>query len=232
MSHPKYDINSDMHYLKLLAKSFPNVAAASTEIINLSAILNLPKGTEHFLADIHGEHEAFLHVLKNASGRISKKVDEIFGEYMPAYAKKELCTLIYYPEQKLELVKSQLEEHDSRAEWYRMTLNQLVMVFREISSKYTRSKVRKTLPQEYAYILEELLHERADEKDKAGYVSVIIEEIISTDSADDFIIALSNVVHTLSWTNCQHIIHGTFSGVITISCGQEHVQETMRVSVM
>ena len=198
MSHPKYDINSDMHYLKLLAKSFPNVAAASTEIINLSAILNLPKGTEHFLADIHGEHEAFLHVLKNASGRISKKVDEIFGEYMPAYAKKELCTLIYYPEQKLELVKSQLEEHDSRAEWYRMTLNQLVMVFREISSKYTRSKVRKTLPQEYSYILEELLHERADEKDKAGYVSVIIEEIISTDSADDFIIALSNVIQRLA----------------------------------
>ena len=198
MSHPKYDINSDMHYLKLLAKSFPNVAAASTEIINLSAILNLPKGTEHFLADIHGEHEAFLHVLKNASGRISKKVDEIFGEYMPAYAKKELCTLIYYPEQKLELVKSQLEEHDSRAEWYRMTLNQLVMVFREISSKYTRSKVRKSLPQEYSYILEELLHERADEKDKAGYVSVIIEEIISTDSADDFIIALSNVIQRLA----------------------------------
>ena len=171
MNHPKYDISSDMHYLQLLAKSFPNVAAASNEIINLSAILNLPKGTEHFLADIHGEHEAFLHVLKNASGRISKKVDEIFGEYMPTSAKKELCTLIYYPEQKLELVKSQLEDHDKRAEWYRMTLNQLVMVFREISSKYTRSRVRKSLPPEYSYILEELLHERAEEKNKAGYVS-------------------------------------------------------------
>ena len=198
MNHPKYDISSDMHYLQLLAKSFPNVAAASNEIINLSAILNLPKGTEHFLADIHGEHEAFLHVLKNASGRISKKVDEIFGEYMPTSAKKELCTLIYYPEQKLELVKSQLEEHDKRAEWYRMTLNQLVMVFREISSKYTRSRVRKSLPPEYSYILEELLHERAEEKNKAGYVSVIIDEIISTDSADDFIIALSNVIQRLA----------------------------------
>ena len=198
MNHPKYDISSDMHYLQLLAKSFPNVAAASNEIINLSAILNLPKGTEHFLADIHGEHEAFLHVLKNASGRISKKVDEIFGEYMPTSAKKELCTLIYYPEQKLELVKSQLEDHDKRAEWYRMTLNQLVMVFREISSKYTRSRVRKTLPPEYSYILEELLHERAEEKNKAGYVSVIIDEIISTDSADDFIIALSNVIQRLA----------------------------------
>ncbi|MBR4522300.1 MAG: fructose-1,6-bisphosphatase [Prevotella sp.] len=198
MNHPKYDISSDMHYLQLLAKSFPNVAAASNEIINLSAILNLPKGTEHFLADIHGEHEAFLHVLKNASGRISKKVDEIFGEYMPTSAKKELCTLIYYPEQKLELVKSQLEDHDKRAEWYRMTLNQLVMVFREISSKYTRSRVRKSLPPEYSYILEELLHERAEEKNKAGYVSVIIDEIISTDSADDFIIALSNVIQRLA----------------------------------
>ena len=198
MNHPKYDISSDMHYLQLLAKSFPNVAAASNEIINLSAILNLPKGTEHFLADIHGEHEAFLHVLKNASGRISKKVDEIFGEYMPTSAKQELCTLIYYPEQKLELVKSQLEDHDKRAEWYRMTLNQLVMVFREISSKYTRSRVRKTLPPEYSYILEELLHERAEEKNKAGYVSVIIDEIISTDSADDFIIALSNVIQRLA----------------------------------
>lgn len=198
MNPPKYDIENDMHYLQLLAKSFPNVAAASNEIINLSAILNLPKGTEHFLADIHGEHEAFLHVLKNASGRISKKVDEIFGEYMPTYAKKELCTLIYYPEQKLELVKSQLEEHDKRADWYRMTLNQLVMVFREISSKYTRSRVRKSLPPEYSYILEELLHERAEEKDKAGYVSVIIDEIISTDSADDFIIALSNVIQRLA----------------------------------
>ena len=198
MNSPKYDIENDMHYLQLLAKSFPNVAAASNEIINLSAILNLPKGTEHFLADIHGEHEAFLHVLKNASGRISKKVDEIFGEYMPTYAKKELCTLIYYPEQKLELVKSQLEEHDKRADWYRMTLNQLVMVFREISSKYTRSRVRKSLPPEYSYILEELLHERAEEKDKAGYVSVIIDEIISTDSADDFIIALSNVIQRLA----------------------------------
>lgn len=198
MNYPKYDISSDMHYLQLLAKSFPNVAAAANEIINLSAILNLPKGTEHFLADIHGEHEAFLHVLKNASGRISKKVDEIFGEYMPTSAKKELCTLIYYPEQKLELVKSQLEDHERRAEWYRMTLNQLVMVFREVSSKYTRSRVRKSLPPEYSYILEELLHERADEKDKARYVSVIIDEIISTDTADDFIIALSNVIQRLA----------------------------------
>lgn len=201
----QYNIEQNIHYLQLLAKSFPNVAAASTEIINLSAILNLPKGTEHFLADIHGEHEAFLHVLKNASGRISEKVDEIFGEYMPTSAKKELCTLIYYPEQKLELVKSQyaMQELDfafqsTLEEWYRMTLHQLVKVFRVVSSKYTRSKVRKSLPKEYSYILEELLHTRTDEKNKAQYVNVIIDEIISTDSADDFITALANVIQRLA----------------------------------
>lgn len=195
MTNKKYDIDRDMHYLQLLAKSFPNVAAASTEIINLSAILNLPKGTEHFLADIHGEHEAFIHVLKNASGRISHKVDTIFGEYLPAYAKKELCTLIYYPEQKLELIKSQTEDLE---DWYRMTLHQLVKVFREISSKYTRSKVRKSLPEEYSYILEELLHERPEEANKVAYVNVIIDTIISTYSADNFITALANVIQQLS----------------------------------
>ena len=191
----KYDIERDINYLRLLAKSFPNVAAASTEIINLSAILNLPKGTEHFLADIHGEHEAFLHVLKNASGRISQKVDEIFGEYMPSAAKKELCTLIYYPEQKLELIKAREEDLD---EWYRMTLHQLVKVFRVISSKYTRSKVRKSLPPEYSYILEELLHTRTEEANKVAYVNVIIDTIISTDSADEFITALANVIQRLA----------------------------------
>lgn len=193
--NPKYDIDKDIHYLQLLAKSFTNVPAASTEIINLSAILNLPKGTEHFLADIHGEYEAFIHILKNASGRISNKVDEIFGEYMPASAKKELCTLIYYPEQKLELVKAQVSGME---EWYRMTLHQLVRVFRVISSKYTRSKVRKSLPPEYSYILEELLHERREEANKIAYFNVIIDEIILTESADDFIIALANVIQRLA----------------------------------
>lgn len=195
MKEKKYDIEHDIHYLKLLAKSFPNVPAASTEIINLSAILNLPKGTEHFLADIHGEHEAFIHVLKNASGRIKLKVDEIFGEYLSANAKKELCTLIYYPEQKLELIKADTPEID---EWYRVTLHQLVRVFREVSSKYTRSKIRKNLPREFSYILEELLHERTGEANKVAYVNVIIDTIISTGSADDFITALANVIQRLS----------------------------------
>lgn len=195
MLNNKYDIEHDMHYLQLLAKSFPNVPAASTEIINLSAILNLPKGTEHFLADIHGEHEAFIHVLKNASGRIKLKVDEIFGEYLPSAAKKELCTLIYYPERKLELIKANTED---LVEWYRMTLHQLVRVFREVSSKYTRSKIRKCLPKEFSYILEELLHERTEEANKAAYVNVIIDTIISTGSADDFITALANTIQRLA----------------------------------
>lgn len=191
----KYDIERDINYLQLLAKSFPNVAAASTEIINLSAILNLPKGTEHFLADIHGEHEAFIHVLKNASGRIKLKVDEIFGEYLPAKSKKELCTLIYYPERKLELVKANTEDLQ---EWYCMTLHQLVKVFREVSSKYTRSKIRKCLPKEFSYIIEELLHERTEEADKVAYVNVIIDTIISTGSADDFITAIANTIQRLA----------------------------------
>ena len=197
-----YDIEKNIHYLQLLSKSFPNVATASSEIINLSAIMNLPKGTEHFLADIHGEHEAFLHVLKNASGRISQKVDQIFGEYMPHQAKKDLCTLIYYPEQKLELVKAEFSQHQSSdvqlSEWYRMTLYQLVEVFRVISSKYTRSKIRKNLPEEYSYILEELLQERTEDDNKAAYVNNIIDTIISTDSADDFITALANVIQRLA----------------------------------
>lgn len=195
MQNKKYDIERDLHYLQLLAKSFPNVPAASTEIINLSAILNLPKGTEHFLADIHGEHEAFIHVLKNASGRIKRKVDEIFGEYLPKQAKKELCTLIYYPERKLELIKASMDDME---EWYRMTLHQLVRVFREVSSKYTRSKIRKCLPDEFSYILEELLHERTEEADKVAYVNVIIDTIISTGSADDFITAMANTIQRLS----------------------------------
>lgn len=141
-----YDINQDMRYLQLLAQSFPTVAEASTEIINLQAILNLPKGTEHFLADIHGEYEAFLHVLKNASGNIKRKVNELFGNTLREQDKRELCTLIYYPEQMLEQVKQR--EADIN-DWYHITLHQLVAVCRDVSSKYTRSKVRKSLPSDF-----------------------------------------------------------------------------------
>ena len=188
-------LNRDMHYLQLLSNSFPTIAAASTEIINLEAILNLPKGTEHFLADLHGESEAFLHVLKNASGNIKRKVTELFAGDIRDKERKELCTLIYYPEQKIELIKA--AEPDIE-DWYHITIHRLVAVCRDVSSKYTRSKVRKSLPEDFRYIIEELLHERTDDTDKAAYVSVIVDTIISTGRADDFIIALCNVIQRLA----------------------------------
>jgi len=190
-----YDIQADKHYLQLLSQSFPTIADAAKEIINLEAIMNLPKGTEHFLADLHGESEAFQHVLKNASGNIKRKVNELFGNDIRESEKKELCTLIYYPEQKLELIKAQETDLD---DWYRITIHQLVKVCRDVSSKYTRSKVRKSLPADFSYIIEELLHERTEDQDKAAYVAVIVNTIISTGRADDFICAICNVIQRLA----------------------------------
>lgn len=189
------EIEGDIRYLRLLAQSFPNIADASTEIINLQAILNLPKGTEHFLADLHGEYKSFQHVLKNASGNIKRKVNEIFGNELREAEKKELCTLIYYPEEKLELVKA--AEPDLN-DWYHITIHQLVRVCRDVSSKYTRSKVRKSLPEDFSYIIEELLHERTDDVDKAAYVNEIISTIITIGRADDFIIAIAHVIQRLA----------------------------------
>ena len=188
-------IIQDLRYLQLLSRSFPTIADASTEIINLEAILNLPKGTEHFLTDIHGEYEAFQHVLKNASGSIKRKVNEIFGHTLRESEKKELCTLIYYPEEKLQLVK---ETETDLEDWYQITLNQLVKVCQNVSSKYTRSKVRKALPKEFSYIIQELLHESSIEPNKLAYINVIVSTIISTRRADDFIIAMCNLIQRLT----------------------------------
>lgn len=188
-------ILGDLRYLQLLSRSFPTIADASTEIINLEAILNLPKGTEHFLTDIHGEYEAFQHVLKNGSGAVKRKVNEIFGNTLRESEKKELCTLIYYPEEKLELVKAKETDID---DWYLITLNQLVKVCQNVSSKYTRSKVRKSLPKEFSYIIQELLHESSVEPNKHAYINVIISTIISTRRADDFIIAMCNLIQRLT----------------------------------
>ena len=190
-----YDIDSDLRYLTLLSKSFPSVADASTEIINLEAILNLPKGTEHFLADLHGEYQAFRHILKNASGNIKRKVNELFRSEIRESEIKELCTLIYYPEEKLELVKATEEDIN---DWYHITIHQLVRVCRDVSSKYTHSKVRKSLPPDFTYIIEELLHERTDDSNKTAYVKVIVDTIITTGRADDFITALCFVIQRLS----------------------------------
>lgn len=195
MGKTNYDIIKDMRYIRLLSNTFPTIAAASTEIINLQAILNLPKATEHFVADIHGEYEAFQHILKNASGNIKRKVNDLFGNTLREVEKRELCTLIYYPEQKLELVKA--SEPDIN-DWYHITLHHLVAVCRDVSSKYTRSKVRKSLPKDFSYIIQELLHERPEDKNKANYVNVIVDTIISTGRADDFIVAISNVIQRLA----------------------------------
>lgn len=195
MNTNNYDIMNDMRYIRLLSNTFPTIAAASTEIINLQAILNLPKATEHFVADIHGEYEAFQHILKNASGNIKRKVNELFGNTLREVEKRELCTLIYYPEQKLELVKA--SEPDIN-DWYHITLHHLVAVCRDVSSKYTRSKVRKSLPKDFSYIIQELLHERPEDKNKADYVNVIVDTIISTGRADDFIVTISNVIQRLA----------------------------------
>ena len=190
------DVINDLRYLQLLSRNFPTIAAASTEIINLEAILNLPKGTEHFLADLHGEYEAVQHVLRNASGNIKRKVREIYGEELDDIEQKELCTLIYYPEQKLKLVKENIQGENLN-EWFFTTINRLVMVCRTVSSKYSRSKVSKALPQDFAYIIQELLHENAIEPNKQAYVDVIVRTIITTGRAEDFIAAISNVIQRL-----------------------------------
>ena len=195
MTNKTYDLKKDERYLQLLSQSFPTIADASTEIINLQAILNLPKGTEHFLADIHGEHEAFQHVLKNASGNIKRKVNELFGDTLRESEKRDLCTLIYYPEQKIEFVKK--VEADIE-DWYHIVIHRLVKICRDVSSKYTRSKVRKSLPVEFSYIIQELLHESSADKDKTDYVSTIISTIISTGRADDFITTICNVIQRLA----------------------------------
>ena len=199
-------IRQDIRYLELLSHNFPSIAAASTEIINLEAILNLPKGTEHFLADLHGEYEAFQHVLRNASGSIKRKVNEIFGNTLREMEKKEICTLIYYPEQKLQLVK---ETDKDLEDWYVITLNQLVKVCQNVSSKYTRSKVRKALPEEFSYIIQELLHESSMDPNKQAYINVIISTIIDTHRADDFIIALCNLIQRLT-IDSLHILGDIF----------------------
>lgn len=184
----------ELRYLKLLSRSFPDIGSASTEIINLEAILNLPKGTEHFLTDLHGEFEAFQHVLKNASGNVKNKVNEKFGNMLRESEKRELSTLIYYPHRKLALVKSQ--EKDLK-EWYMITLIQLVKVCQTVSSKYTRSKVRKALPQEFSYIIEEMMHESENDPNKHAYISMILKSIIAVDRADEFIIALCHTIQRL-----------------------------------
>lgn len=185
----------DIDYLLLLSKQYPTIDAATTEIINLQAILDLPKGTEHFISDIHGEYESFRHVLKNASGVIKTKINEIFGNSLRESEKQSLATLIYYPEEKLELIKT--NERDI-VDWYKIILYRLVQVAKSVSSKYTRSKVRKAFPKEFAYILDELINESEDRINKQEYYNKIIETIVELDRAKAFIVAISNLIQRLA----------------------------------
>ena len=184
----------ELKYLKSMAKQYPTIASAATEIINLQAILNLPKSTEHFLTDIHGEYEQFNHVLKNGSGSVRRKIDEEFGNTLSNKDKKSLATLIYYPEEKLDLVQ---QTEDNIEDWYKITLYRLVQITKRVSSKYTRSKVRRALPSDFAYIIEELINEKAEVQDKEAYYNEIIHTIIRIGRAPEFIVALSYLVQRL-----------------------------------
>lgn len=188
-------IEKNMNYLGLLSKQYPSIKAASQEIINLSAILNLPKGTENFLSDVHGEYESFIHILKNGSGVIRRKIDDIFADSLSDEEKQNLATLIFYPDKRLPIV---LKKVKNRNEWYKKTLSHLIQICRVISSKYSRRQVRDALPQEYAHTLEELFTQQEDLENRQEYYQGIIETIISLHRTDDFIIAIAELIQRLS----------------------------------
>ena len=185
---------TELTVIRSLAHQYRSIASASTEIINLQSIMNLPKGTEHFLTDIHGEYEQFNHVLKNGSGSVRRKIEEEFGNTISNRDKKSLATLVYYPEEKLEIVR---HEEENLEDWYKITLHRLVQLIKRVSSKYTRSKVRKALPKDFAYVIEELITEKAEIQDKEAYYNEIIHTIIRIDRAPQFIVALCNLIQTL-----------------------------------
>ena len=185
---------TNMAVLKSLARQYPNAAAAATEIINLQSILNLPKSTEHFLTDIHGEYEQFQHVLKNGSGSVRRKIEEAFGNTISSRDKKSLATLIFYPEEKLEIVRC---EEENLEDWYKIALHRMVYLVKLVSSKYTRSKVRKALPKDFAYVIEELITEKEEVQDKEAYYNEIIHTIIRIGRAPQFIIELSRLIQRM-----------------------------------
>ena len=211
---------TDERYLRLLSEKFPNAQAVVTELINLRAILSLPKGTEHFVSDLHGESMAFIHMIKNASGVVRKKVDEVYGYAMDEEEKRALCALIYYPDERIELVKRAFEEptpslpegkeFDSLNSWYKKRIGQVVEVARAVTIKYSRSKVQKLLPKDYAYIIGELLHESHLElKDRNTYYNAIIDAIIETGCAEQLLIAISYLIHGLT-IDTLHIVGDIF----------------------
>lgn len=185
----------ETRYLERLAELYPTIAAASTEAINLEAILNLPKGTEHFLTDIHGEDEAFSHVLKNGSGAVRRKVNDVFGNTLSSADKQSLATLIYYPREKMRQILKKTENHE---DWYKITLYRLIEVCKRTASKYTRSKVRKAMPPEFSYVLEELITEKVDIRDKESYYNAIVHTIIRVGRAQECIVAMCELIQRLT----------------------------------
>ncbi len=186
----------NLKYFKLLSEQYKDTHSVITEMINLQAIVNLPKGTEHFLSDIHGEYEAFHHILQNASGAIKMYIEDIFGLSMSSEDKKNLALMIYYPEERLEVMSKLVEPHQLD-DFYKITLFRLVKVLKRSTAKYTRSKVRKALPKEYAYVLEELIHEDITDLNKQMYYTRIISTIVEMGSEKEFIVAICNVIHRL-----------------------------------
>ncbi len=184
----------ELRYLQRLSELYPTMGKASTEIINLQSILNLPKGTEHFMSDLHGEYEAFSHVLRNGSGAVRKKIDDVFGHTLSNSDKRSLATLIYYPREKMELVKKTEPDMEN---WYTITLYRLIEVCKTTASKYSRSKVRKALPPDYAFVIEELITEKAEVLDKEAYYDSIVSTIIQIGDAENFIIALAELIQRL-----------------------------------
>ena len=217
----------ELRYLRMLSRQYPTLRSAGTEIINLQAILNLPKGCEHFISDVHGEHEAFLHILNSCSGVIRERLDMLFKDSVPHSELDQLTTLIIYPEEKLEQLKPEIKDLD---EWYRITLYRLIELCRSVSSRYSRSKVRKALPADYEYIIEELLHTHSDEFDKQEYYKNIISTIVEIGQAPDFIASLCAVIKRLA-VDHMHIVGDIFdrgpraitvsisNGATTTSCG-------------
>lgn len=213
------EIKGDLRYLKLLSEKFPNNKAVITELINLRAILSLPKGTEHFVSDLHGESSAFIHTIKNASGVIRHKIDDLFGDQMSETEKRALCALIYYPDERIELVQQSLYEpvegldegigEFAIEDWYRIRLHQVVLVARAVTIKYSRSKVRKLLPKDYAYIIDELLHESNIESDRAVYYNAIIDTIIDLGCAEKLITAISYLIHSFT-IDTLHVVGDIF----------------------
>ena len=198
---------TDERYLRLLSEKFPNAQAVVTELINLRAILSLPKGTEHFVSDLHGESMAFIHMIKNASGVVRKKVDEVYGDAMDEEEKRALCALIYYPDERIEYERTVQADMSG---WYKRRLSQVVDVARAVTIKYSRSKVHKLLPPDYAYIIKELLHEtNLEQHDRQTYYNAIIDAIIETGCAEQLLIAICYLIHGLT-IDTLHIVGDIF----------------------